>query len=342
MISVHLADLADQDGARRWEPLVQASPTSGVMQSLSWAAFKQARGMEVMHLLVEDAGELIGGALAYRAADPRHPNLITMPEGPVLPWDQPERARSGLRAMRDALRDLVPDAVGLRIEPLLPAPRPALLRDWGRAPVDQLAPETLWLDVRPAPTAVLAQMRPKGRYNIRLAARRGVVTRSTLDAQAIPAFYALLEEAGERDDFYVEPIDYFNDLLRILGPAGHAQILFAERDAEPLAAMLLITYGQRAVYLYGGIATRQRNLMAGYALQWAAINAAREAGCAIYDFYGYESSGDPDHQFAGFSRFKRAFGGTPVAFAGAHDFFWPERVADAVIRAIHELSKEVR
>ncbi len=318
---------------------MQAAPASGLMQSLHWAAFKRTRGLRVLHLGLFAADELIGGALLYAPATAQPASLLIAPEGPVLPWEQPEIARAGLRLLRSAALERASKyaAVGMRIEPLLPTPRPPLLRDWGRAPVDLLARETLLLDLTQSEAELLAAMRPKCRYNIRLAERHGVHVRSSTAEHDIPLFYALLDEAGERDDFYVEPIDHFSDLLRMLAPHGLARLLIAEYAGAALGALLLTTYGQRAVYLYGGTATSERNKMAGYALQWAAITSAKAAGCASYDFYGYDASGNPQHQYANFSRFKRGFGGTPRTFIGAHDFYWPDRLADAVVRAVHAL-----
>lgn len=321
-----------------WERLVQNQPTSGIMQSLSWAAFKRRRGFRTLHLGLEVAGNLVGGAMFYVPTLSHNATLLIAPEGPVLPWHDPLLARAGLRAMREAAATLAAEygAIGIRIEPRLPAPKPRLFRDWGRAPVDLLSCETLYLDIVPDETAILAQMKPKGRYNIRLAERRGVVVRSSTDLADVATFYRLMDEAGERDGFYVEPIDHFSDLLAQLAPGGQARLLFAEYTSTTIGTLLLITYGQRATYLYGGIANTHREVMGGYALQWAAIQAARAAGCSVYDFYGFEHTGDPRHLYAGFSRFKRTFGGTPMAFIGAHDFYWPDRLADVVVRAIKE------
>src|SRR5918912_3019819 len=114
----------------------------------------------------------------------------------------------------------------LQIEPRLLAPRPALLRNFRRGPVDLVPAETLYLDLRPSPDDLLAAMHPKGRYNIRLAERRGVVVRETSDPAAVHQFYPLVAAAGERDDFFVEPITFFAALAEALCPAGLVRFLF--------------------------------------------------------------------------------------------------------------------
>lgn len=325
-------------GGIAWEQLVQRNPGSGVMQSLHWAAFKRQRGFRILHLGLEDSGSLIGGVILYAPAITHNASLFVATEGPVLPWHDPGLARQGLRLLRAAAEAQATafGVIGMRIEPRVCAPLP-LLRDWGRAPVDLMTQETLYLELTPGEEAILAQMKPKGRYNIGLAQRHGVQVRETVEPADFQVFYDLLDEAGQRDDFFIEPIDHFDLLLAQLVPAGHARLLLAEHSGQPLAGMILTIYGERATYLYGGIANIQRKVMAGYALQWAAIQAARQAGCRTYDFYGFEPHGDPNHQFAGFSRFKRQFGGTPVRFVGAHDFYWTDRLADAIVRAVGEV-----
>ena len=321
-----------------WEALAAANPAAGLMQSLHWAGFKRQLGLRTLHLGLFDGDALVGGAIGYAAADHHGASLLVMPEGPVLPWHDEPRALEGLRLLRQAAERAAPEfgALAVRIEPRLSPPRPRMLRGFGRAPVDLLPVETLYLDLAAPPDALLAQMQPKGRYNIRLAARHGVTISQDRSPAAARRCYALLDAAGRRDDFFVEPPTFFEQLAEALCPPGLVRFLFAEHAGETLAAIVLATYGLRATYLYGGVANRKRNLMAGYGLQWAAIQAARQAGCAIYDFYGYEPHGAPNHLYAGFSRFKRQFGGRPVRLIGAHDLFFLDRLADVVVRAVHE------
>jgi lipid II:glycine glycyltransferase (peptidoglycan interpeptide bridge formation enzyme) len=99
---------------------------------------------------------------------------------------------------------------------------------------------------------------------------------------------------------------------------------------------LLITYGNRGTYLYGGITNQKRNIMAGYALQWAAMKAAKEAGCTTYDFYGFDPFRAPGHRYARFSQFKSQFGGNVMRFIGAQDYFFLDNVADAFVKVVNE------
>ena len=69
--------------------------------------------------------------------------------------------------------------------------------------------ETLCLDLTLSEEQLLAQMHPKGRYNIGLANKKGVVVREYNDASSLNEFYPALIEAAQRDDFFPLNQDHF-------------------------------------------------------------------------------------------------------------------------------------
>lgn len=330
--------MPDSPLGQAWEQLVLANPANGIMQSLHWASFKRRQGLRALHLGLFQGDCLIGGLLAYTLSRPGQASLLVAPEGPVLPWADANLSRAGLACLIDKAEELAPDyqAIGVRLEPRLAPPRPRLLRAFNRAPVDLLARETLYLDLTPEPATLLKAMRPKGRYNIRLADRHGVTVTADSSPAAARRLHGVLASVGARQAIFIEPLSYFDALLTALHPPGLVHCLFAERDGLTLGAMLLVVYGQRATYLYGGITGSERQTMAGYALQWSAMLRARQLGCTVYDLFGFEPAGDPTHLYAGFSRFKRQFGGQAIKFIGAHDYYFLEPLASAVIQAINE------
>jgi lipid II:glycine glycyltransferase (peptidoglycan interpeptide bridge formation enzyme) len=46
---------------------------------------------------------------------------------------------------------------------------------------------------------------------------------------------------------------------------------------------------------------------------------AKESGQELFDMWGVSPEDEPDHQWAGFSRFKRSFGGFEVEYPGTWD-----------------------
>ncbi len=325
---------------KQWEQLVSTNPISGIMQSLYWAQAKKQQGLDTLHLGIFKSDELIAGALFYKAKKENGTNILIAPEGPVLPWADQALTRELLALILNTVQsnnDQFP-AMALRIEPRLEGPIPSYLREFSRAPVDLVPRETLYIDLCLSEESLLAQMKEKGRYNIKLAQRNGITVSEDSSVNVVDRFYTVMQEASTRDDFALEPKSYFQNLANNLLPGNHAKFLFSEHEGDTLGTLLLIIYGTRATYLYGGIADNKRNLMGGYALQWHSMKLAKQAGCITYDFYGYDRFRSPDHRYARFSQFKSQFGGQPVTLIGAQEYFFLDTLADTFIKVVQEVN----
>lgn len=322
----------------RWESLVRGNSASGFMQSLHWAEVKRRQGIASIHIAVFQDDELIGGCIFYTSTKRNGAGILVAPEGPVLPWDNEPLAAEMLRLIMDAAQSCAGElgVMAMRIEPRLPPPPISLLREFGRAPVDLIPKDTLYIDLSLPVESMLAGMKPKGRYNIKLSERHGVTVREDTTGDGISSFYNVMIEAGNRDDFAVEPLSFFEHLAAVLCPIGIARFFFSEHEGDILGALLLITYGNRATYLYGGISNKKRHLMGGYCLQWSAMQAAKDIGCDTYDFYGFNAFRAPDHRYARFSQFKSQFGGNAIRFIGAQDYFFLDNLADVFIKAVNQ------
>jgi peptidoglycan pentaglycine glycine transferase (the first glycine) len=324
----------------RWEELVKANPASGFMQSLHWARFKQTQHLVPVHIgLFDDDNILIGGGIFYTADMIKGTGFMVAPDGPVLPWDKSEFAREGLRHIVALAERYAEDhnQIAVRIQPRLALQAFFNEYEFGRAPVDLTPKETLFLDLTIPEEELLARMKPKTRYNLRLAHKHGVHVREDDSTEAICLFHKLMLEAAGRDGFYVEPLSFFQPLVETLAPSNMVRLFFAEHEGDVLGTLMMLVYGNRATYLYGGIRNVKRNVMPGYALQWAAIKAAQQAGISEYDFYGFDQLQSPLNQYARFSRFKSGFGGTPIRYVGAHDLFFLDRLADVIVKAVGEV-----
>lgn len=322
-----------QNWDARWDDFAGQVTESGFMQSSAWAAFKRCEGYQTVRFGLFEEERLRGGAslLFYPAQGAE--GFWICPEGPLLPWEDISAARTGLRLLLAEVERLaeIHGGLGLRIEPHLPPPRPSLLRNWTRAPVDLNPVHSLLLDLTLSNEALLALMHPKGRYNLGLSRRHGVAVTRSQSMADVRRFHALFMETANRGDFFAEPYGFFLNLGATLFPAGQAELFFAEWQGQTLATLLVIYFGKRATYLFGGTSAANRNVMPAYAAHWAAIQAARDRACTEYDFYGYDPFGQPDHPYAGFSRFKKQFGGFRRDTIGAYDHLFYERLAESLI-----------
>ncbi len=143
---------------------------------------------------------------------------------------------------------------------------------------------TVVVDLRPDSGAILARMKSKWRYNIRLAARKGVTVRE-LQADELPLFQQLMDETGERDGFFVHSADYYRAAYELLAPRW-GTFLLASYKGDPLASIAVFATASNACYLWGASNNRHRNLMPNHALQWEAMRWAKEHGCVRYDLWG--------------------------------------------------------
>jgi len=81
----------------------------------------------------------------------------------------------------------------------------------------------------------------------------------------------------------------------------------------------MIDYAGVRTYAHGGSAAQDKNVMAPYLLHWKLIEDAKEKGLKWYDFWGIAPNDDPNHPWAGITRFKKGFGGEGVHYAGTYD-----------------------
>ena len=316
-----------------WDRLVGSCTASGFMQSSAWTRFKLDEGYEARRVGLFSRSDLIGGAVLFRYPADRLGGLVYAPEGPVLPWHDEEATLLGLRLIQaEAMAFGEPvGAIAFRIEPRIPRSMPRVLRNWRQAPVDQIPVDTLLLEVHRPSEELSAELHPKARYNVGLAERRGVRVRASSEFSDLAEFYRLFEATARRKRFFCEPYGYFLNLAAALFPVGMAELLIAEYEGEAAATMLLIHFGRRSTFMYGGSDPAFKRHMPSHALQWAAVQRAKARGAVEYDLFGCDPYGCRDHPYYGFSRFKRQLGGRIESFAGAFDLVFYDQLAERMV-----------
>ena len=186
-------------------------------------------------------------------------------------------------------------------------------------------PRTIIIDISGTEEEILARMKQKTRYNIRLAEKKGVIVRPWND---IESFHKMMLVTGGRDGFGVHSLEYYKRAYELLQPKGLGEILVAEYEGKPLAALFVARNGNRAYYLYGASTDEERNRMPTYLLQWGAMKWAKARGGEEYDLWGVpdedeatlEANFESRHDgLWGVYRFKRGFGGELKRAAQAMD-----------------------
>ncbi len=321
-----------------WNETVAALPGAHILQTREWAQIKAQFGWQPEPFVWEQGGHPVAAALVLRRRLlPGLPwSVLYVPKGPLLDWAAAALRKRVLDDLEGYARRT--GAVLLKVDPDVvlgtgipgeeeatedpvgaQVVRDLAARGWRFSPEQVQFRNTVWLDLTRSEEEILAAMKQKTRYNIRLAARKGVVVRVAEEGD-LDLLYRMYAETAARDGFVIRPREYYLTVWRTLWAAGMAEPLIAEVEGEPVAAVVIFRFAGRAYYFYGMSTGRHRNKMPTYLLQWEAIRRARAAGCTVYDFWGAPEVFDERDPMWGVYRFKAGFRGQVVRTLGAWDY----------------------
>ena len=305
-----------------WNTFLTKHPNAHLLQTGEWGELKSAFGWEPVRLVLDDGS---GAQILFR----RLPLGLTLAYLPKPAFDEQLSVNSKqFWAEVDAVCKKR-HAVFLKIEldawdsALISSDTSHIAPRTSRHNIQP--PRTIVVDLRGTEEEILARMKQKTRYNIRLAQKKGVTVRPWDD---LAAFHRMMLITGGRDGFGVHSPEYYQRAYDLFYPTGMAELLVAEYGGKPLAALMVFARGRRAWYIYGASNDQERNRMPTYLLQWEAMRWARSRGAEEYDLWGVpdEDQDTLEAQFTerndglwGVYRFKRGFGGELKRAAQAMD-----------------------
>ena len=309
--------------ASEWDDFLSSYKDAHILQSSNWGELKIAFGWQVVRLVCP-APFHCGAQILFRRLPFGFFSLAYIPKGPVgKDWSALWPEIDSLCRQRKA--------IFLKVEPDLWDDQASGIVQVGTSTGFQLSthsiqpPRTLVVNLDGDEAEILARMRQKTRYNIRLSHKKDVIIRPFDDLQL---FGKLMEVTSERDRFGAHSQAYYEKVYDLFHARGECELLLAEYEGEPLAALMLLPHGKRAWYFYGASTDSHRERMPSYILQWEAIRWARARGCLEYDLWGVPDAAEEvlEKNFMarsdglwGVYRFKRGFGGQLRRSAGPWD-----------------------
>jgi lipid II:glycine glycyltransferase (peptidoglycan interpeptide bridge formation enzyme) len=300
-------------GAEAWDALLEQQPEGNLLQSWYWGELQARFGWHIERLVVGDgrhglcslqrSGTLIpGGGLYYL---PRGPVVAAPARIPLL--DELERrARAG-------------GGLVLRVEPnaRVGDDWPAFFEGRGFAAGKPVQPQaTQLLNILPDPDALKAGFKPKTRYNLNLAERKGVEVRASRD---VATFARLAAVTARRQGIHLPGAGYYQAALDLFDQRDAVRLYLAFHAGEALAGIMVFRFAKTAYYLFGGSTEHRRELMPNYLLHWRAMLDFKALGCDTYDWWGIPEEPAPDHPWFGLYRFKTGFGGETVRYIGLYE-----------------------
>jgi lipid II:glycine glycyltransferase (peptidoglycan interpeptide bridge formation enzyme) len=194
------------------------------------------------------------------------------------------------------------------------------------------------LDVSKSEDELLAAMKPKTRYNIKVAIKNGVTVELDNSKLAFARYLELTEETTKRQGFFAHGASYHRKMWETLHPAGIASLLVAKYNAELITTWVVFKFGDTLYYPYGASTREHRNVMANNLVMWEAIKLAKKWGCKYLDMWGaLGENPDRNDPWIGFHNFKAGYGGRHVCYVGSFDY-----VAKPVLYRVFRIIEEIR
>ncbi len=324
------------DTLQAWHNALNQLPNPHILQSWAWGDFKSRWGWRASRWLWQaDDGTPQAAAQILMRPIPHTPwRMLYLSKGPV--WHETD-----LPLVTQVLSDVENfarenNALFVKIDPDVPLAfgtgtaempheagqtvrRILMERGWQYSPQQIQFKNTVLLDLTASEDEILAAMKSKTRYNIRLSARKGVTIRQG-DESDLETFYRLYATTAKRDAFLIRPREYYLDVWQDFLRQGLASLFLADLNGENIAAVMLFRYGKTAWYMYGASDNAYRNVMPNHLLQWSAMKSAKTAGCETYDMWGAPDVFDESDSMWGVYRFKLGFNGITRQGLGAFDF----------------------
>jgi len=330
-----------QPSTDQWDAFVNAR--GHILQSSAWADLKSHFGWSADRICVMRDNKIVAGAsILFRSLPLRLGTLAYIPKGPIVDLDDHDLTAellSGLDRLMKQHRSIL-----LKIEPDRSDDQSLRTRlaelGFQVSPQTIQPPRTITIDISRSEEEILTAMHAKTRYNIRLSAKKDVIVREAAESD-LPAFNALIQATGNRDQFEVHSSEYYSAAYRLFVNNDQARLVVATFQEKIIAGIFVFALRDRAWYFYGASGDVERERMPNHALQWAAIQWAKSRGCTEYDLWGVPDEDETtlEDQYLnrsdglwGVYRFKRGFGGKLIRFAGSFD-----RVYDRLLYRAYEL-----
>lgn len=285
------------------------------LQSCEWGEFREKTGVKVVRRGIFENKNLIGGFQLTIHKIPRTSLTIGyLPKG-NLPTEEILRELTKIGEKHNCIFiKLEPNTVKQK------APFKSKKYKLIKSPHPLFTKFTFHIDLTKSEDELLAQMKSKTRYNLRLAEKKGVKVIEDNSRKAFEQYLNLMEKTTKRQKYFAHNKDYHRKMWEFLHKAGIAHLLKAVYKGEILVCWIVFLFNNILYYPYGASSDKYRNLMASNLIMFEAMRWGKANGAKLFDMWGALGP-DPDKAdpWYGFHRFKQGYGGKLVEFTGSYD-----------------------
>lgn len=177
-----------------------------------------------------------------------------------------------------------------------------------------LPSKTILVDLKKSEERLLKEMKPKTRYNIKIAKKNGVVVKKSQD---IESFVKLWHSQALKRGMFLSQKKEIEGLFKFFDKRALLLLAFSNSTSQtPQAGVLLCNSSDTAFYMYAAGNREGKKLFAPTLIVWEAIKHAKRNKLKYFDFEGVFDERYPKQTKAwkGFTRFKEGFGGKIVEY----------------------------
>jgi lipid II:glycine glycyltransferase (peptidoglycan interpeptide bridge formation enzyme) len=289
------------------------------LQSAVWADFHESLGTKVLRHQSEN-----GSFVAF--LEKSHGKIGKFLTRLYLPYGPYATSEKQLAALLNEAESLAREQCAdyIRVEPVgltLQASKMRLL-GYAKRPKPSQPEHTSIVDIKDKSVdQIIASMNATNRNLWRAnAAKADALTyRSSYDPEDTAPLIDMMKTTAERLGLVFHNAEYTKKMVSVLGPKKASGVVYAIHDGEELAgAQFAVDEETRTLYyLHAGSYLEARTYNAGNLLLTYLILLAHERGLEQVDLFGVApKDAGKDHPQAGFSSFKRSFGGQDIEFGG--------------------------
>lgn len=326
------ARILEKSEESKWSEFIKTNPLATIHQTPEWGHFQaKIEGRGKYWIVVLEESKILGGTILIRHQLPKSYSWLYAARGPLLDYNSPD-IQTQMATLLQAINKIAKEerAIFLRIDPPISANlfpgtdnQPNLPGFKKNRPGFQ-PDHTIIIDLAPSEDEILAQMKQKCRYNIRLAGKKGVkiekidTTNPQKLTKGIANFYNLLKQTTQRDRFHAHNEEFYKNMLTEL--RENAALYLAQYQNQVIAGIIVTYFKDTATYYFGASGNEHRNLMAPYLLQWQAIKDAKTQGCQKYDLFGIAPPDAKNHPWQSVTEFKNKFGGKTISYQKPQEY----------------------
>ena len=298
-----------------WAKTCAKYPEANFYQSPNWAKVNELIGDKaIMKDLMND------GLVLAIVRNAKRGRYLEIPCGPIIDWKNKAAIKEAFTEITKIAKENRCVFVRLRPQLLATPENLKLLKslDLRPSPMHLAAEHTVIIDLTKSEEELLADMRRQTRYEVKQAAKQGIVLEKSNSEELFKEFHAVQLETAKRKGFIPPKLE---NLLAEREAFGDDAIIYVAYTAEhkPIAYGLILKDLNEAEYYEAASTDLNRRLPGAYALIWEVVKDLKKTDIKRFNLYGIAPPNQPHHRYAGVTTFKTGFTSEKTEYVPAHD-----------------------